>query len=104
MNYTTKAIYHQGTFVPETARDLPEGAQFELVVQGPLAVSPAITEAAAMVEKIVAACQGPLVVSPAITDPDERARTLKRVVAQMLQNPLPPTAPRYTREELHERR
>ncbi len=80
MNYTTKAIYHQGTFVPETAHDLPEGAEFELIVQGPLAVS------------------------PMVTDPEERAQVLKRLTALMRANPLPPTGPRYTREELHQRR
>ncbi|MGO8688816.1 MAG: hypothetical protein ACLQLG_04225 [Thermoguttaceae bacterium] len=80
MNYTTKAIYHQGTFVPETARDLPEGAEFELIVQGPL-VEP-----------------------PMVTDPEERAQILKQVAAQMRENPFPAAAPRYTRDELHERR
>jgi hypothetical protein len=80
MTYTTKAIYHQGTFVPETARDLPEGAEFELIVQGPL------------------------VASSETTDPEERAQLLGRLAALMSENPFPPTAPRYTRDELHERR
>ena len=48
--------------------------------------------------------QGPLVIPAEITDPEERLRHMKEVVARMQQNPIPLNAPRFTREELHERR
>ncbi len=35
--------------------------------------------------------------------PAEKARLLKRITQRMQQNPLPPNAPYFTREELHER-
>lgn len=41
---------------------------------------------------------------PAITDPEERARVIGEIVRSMQANPIPADAPRFTREELHERR
>lgn len=41
---------------------------------------------------------------PAITDPEERARVIGEIVRSMQANPIPANAPRFTREELHERR
>ena len=36
MTYRTKAIYRGGAFVPETQCDLPEDAEVDLLVQGPV--------------------------------------------------------------------
>ena len=80
MNYHTKAVYRGGTFVPETQCDLPEEATVDLLVQGPLHVS------------------------PAITDSEQRDRVLRRITARMKRNPISPEALRLTRDELHERR
>ncbi len=38
------------------------------------------------------------------TDTDGRARILRSMVERMKANPIPAGAPRFTREELHERR
>jgi hypothetical protein len=80
MTYRTKAVYRGGAFVPETRCDLPEETQVDLLVQEPA------------------------LVSPAITDPEQRARTLRQITQRMRQNPIPAGAPRFTRDELHERR
>jgi hypothetical protein len=80
MNYRTKAIYRDGAFVPETRCDLPEEAEVDLLVQGPL------------------------LAPPSITDPEQRARVLRQVTERMKQNPIPAQALRFTRDELHERR
>jgi hypothetical protein len=40
---------------------------------------------------------------PEIVDPQERARILRTVAQNMRDNPLPTGAPRFTRDELHER-
>ena len=80
MNATLKAVYRNGVFVPETACDLPENSEVALTVQGPI------------------------VIPPTVADPEERARIRKRVVERMRGNPIPANAPRFTREQLHERR
>lgn len=80
MTYTVRAVYRHGAFIPETACDIPEESQVELLIQGPL-VSP-----------------------PAISDPEERRRVLEEIAESMRQSPFPPGAPRFGREELHERR
>jgi predicted DNA-binding antitoxin AbrB/MazE fold protein len=79
MNATLKAVYRNGVFVPETACQLPENSEVELTVQGPV------------------------IVPPSVADPQERARIRKRLVERMRQNPIPADAPRFTREQLHER-
>jgi predicted DNA-binding antitoxin AbrB/MazE fold protein len=79
MNATLKAVYRNGVFVPETACQLPENSQVELIVQGPV------------------------VIPPGVTDPQERARIRKRLVERMRQNFIAADAPRLTREHLHER-
>jgi hypothetical protein len=38
-----------------------------------------------------------------ITDPEERAKRMKALVERMQRNPIPANAPRFTRDELHER-
>ena len=44
------------------------------------------------------------ILPPEITAPDERAQTIEAIVQSMQANPIAPNAPRFTREELHERR
>ena len=80
MTYRTKAIFRGGAFVPETRCDLPEDAEVDLLVQGPL------------------------LVPPAITDPEQRACLLRQITERMKRNPIPAAAPPFTRDELHERR
>ncbi len=75
-----RAIYRNGCFVPQTPCHLREGSEVEITVQGPI------------------------VIPAEITDPEEKKRHMKEVVARMQQNPIPLNAPRFTREELHERR
>ena len=75
-----KAVYRDGSFVPREPCDVPEGTEVEIIVQG----VPILT--------------------PTITDPEERARRLHQLVERMKQNPIPTEAPRFTRDELHERR
>lgn len=75
-----KAIYQNGVFVPQTPCVLPEDSEVELTIHDPYTIP------------------------PKITDPAERARILKEVVRSMKDNPLPEGTPRFTREELHERR
>jgi hypothetical protein len=48
--------------------------------------------------------QGPVAIPPIVTDPAERARVLSAVMERMQRNPLPVNAPRWTRDQLHERR
>lgn len=44
------------------------------------------------------------VIPPAITSPEERAGVLEEIVQSMRSNLISADAPRFTREELHERR
>ena len=74
------AVYRKGSFIPDTACDLPEGSRVELIIRSPR------------------------VIPAEITDPEEQERHMKEVVARMQQNLVPLNAPRFTREEMHERR
>jgi len=80
MSQRFRATFHDGAFVPIQPCDLPEGAEVELVVVGP-SLTP-----------------------PESKDPDERARILAEVVENIRRNPFPPDSPRFTRDEMHERR
>ncbi|MGB8703357.1 MAG: antitoxin family protein [Thermosynechococcaceae cyanobacterium] len=80
MPQTLKAIYRNGTFVLKTAYDLPEGTEVDLLIQS---------------QKVV---------SPPISDPDAKQLFLKSLIERMQRNPIPPNAPQFTRETLHERR
>jgi len=82
MSQTIKAIYHNGVFVPQTPCDLPENTEVVVSYEN----------------NEVGEDQG------FITDPVERAKMLKEIVKSMKNNPIPENAPRFTREELHERR
>ena len=80
MQQTLKAIYRNGTFILQTACNLPENLEVELVVQS-LQVIP-----------------------PKITDINARKNFLKSLVDRMQENPIPFAAPQFTRDMLHERR
>jgi hypothetical protein len=69
-----KAIYHSGTFILQTACDLPEGVEVELLVKSAL------------------------VIPPKIADVGSRKDFLRQLVERMQQNPIPPNAPRFTRD------
>lgn len=79
MEQAIKAIYTKGHFVPRKPCALPEGAEVELILQGPA------------------------LLPPDVKDGQERARILQEVVERMRKNPLPERAIRLTRESLHER-
>lgn len=80
MPQTLKAIYRNGAFILQTAFELPEGTEVELLIQSPQ------------------------VVSPPISDLETKQRFLKLLVERMQQNQIPLGAPRFTREMLYERR
>lgn len=80
MPQALKAVYRSGTFILQTACNLPEGIEVELFVQSIQVVPPRITDIAA------------------------RQNFLKLLVERMQQNPIPSNAPRFTRDMLHERR
>lgn len=80
MTQTIRAVFRNGTFVPQTPPKLAEESEVELTIHGPT------------------------LLPPTVTDPDERARILRELIESMNRNPIPADAPRFTREELHERR
>ena len=80
MSQQVRAVFHDGVFVPQDPCDLPEGLEVRLTIDDPYTIP------------------------PEITDPAERAAVLKEVVRSMRENPIPANAPRFTRDELHERR
>jgi len=80
MNRQVKAVYRNGAFVVREPCDLPQESEVNLIIQGPL------------------------VLPPVVTDSAERTRILDQVTERMRQNALPMESPRFTREELHERR
>jgi predicted DNA-binding antitoxin AbrB/MazE fold protein len=80
MPQTLKAVYRNGTFILQTALELPEGTEVELLIQSSQ------------------------VVSPPIVDVETKRQFLKSLIERMQQNPIPMNAPRFTRDMLHERR
>jgi predicted DNA-binding antitoxin AbrB/MazE fold protein len=80
MSQRLKAIYREGAFIPQMPCDLPEGAEVEITIH----------EANLL--------------PPEVTDPEDRKRIMSELIQNMLDNPIPANAPRFTREELHERR
>jgi predicted DNA-binding antitoxin AbrB/MazE fold protein len=84
-----RATYHNGAFIPAVPVSLPEETEVELIIE-PVTMD--------------AATAGLSVEPPLITDPVERARLWEEIIASMQANPIPPNAPRFTRDELHERR
>ena len=79
MTQRIRAIFRDGAFRPETPCDFPENSEVDLLVQE-------------------ATVRG-----PSVTDVDERLRILRRIAERMQNNPLPSGAPRFSRDELHER-
>jgi predicted DNA-binding antitoxin AbrB/MazE fold protein len=80
MSQRVTAVFQNGVFVPQQLCDLPEGSEVQLTLDDPYTML------------------------PEISDPVERATLLKELVRCMRENPIPADAPRFTREELHERR
>ena len=80
METSITAVYQNGVFVPTVACSLPENTPVEVSVKGPT------------------------IIPPRVTDPDEQVRIRRKVLERMRRNPLSPDAPRFTRDELHERR
>jgi predicted DNA-binding antitoxin AbrB/MazE fold protein len=80
MDTIVNAVFRNGVFIPTTICDLPENAEVQVIVRNSTTV--------------------PQVVA----DPEERARIRREVVELMMANPIPADAPRFTREQLHERR
>ena len=76
-----KAVFEHGAFVPETPCDRPDGARVVLAIERLDNVRP-----------------------PEESDPEERKPILREVVESMQRNPVPLDSPRFTRDELHERR
>ena len=79
MPNAVKAIYRNGAFILQTACDLPEGSEVELLIQSSQVI-------------------------PSIATVEEKQQLLKSLVERMQQNPIPLNAPHYTRDMLHERR
>ncbi len=79
MAQRVKAVYRDRAFTLSERLNLREGTEVELEVH-------------------------PTAIPPAVTDPEERAKILREVVESMRNNPIPADAPRYTRDEWHERR
>ena len=74
------AVYRDGVFVPETPCDLADNTKVRLIL-GNSRIQP-----------------------PTIADPAERQRILEETLARMKANPIPSGAPKFTREQLNERR
>jgi hypothetical protein len=75
-----RAIFRDGKFVPVEPCALPDSQEVQLIIESPR------------------------IIPPAITDPAERAKAMEELVARMMSQPLPPDAPKLTRDEMHERR
>jgi hypothetical protein len=88
------AIFEHGAFVPQSPCDIPEGTLVNHLVEIPLP-GPELQAQARPASKVT---------PPLEPDPEERRRILAEVVRSMRANPIPSDAPRFTREELHERR
>lgn len=73
------ATFRNGAFVPDEKCDLPENTRVQVIIES-----------------------GDLI-PPKVTDEDERKAILKRMAERRRQNPIPENAPKFTREELHDR-
>ncbi len=80
MDTVVNAVFRNGVFVPTIDCDIPENTEVQVIVRG-----------SASTPQVVA-------------DPEERAKIRREVVEAMRRNPIPADAPRFTREQLHERR
>lgn len=78
-----KVVYTGGVFVPVAPGEklnVPENTEVEITIHNPY------------------------LLPPEIADPEERARSLRELVQEMKANSITGDPPRWTREELHERR
>jgi hypothetical protein len=75
-----KATFRGGAFIPQSVCDLPEDAQVDLLVLGS-----AVQHAP-------------------VTDSAERSMILSALIERMQGNVIPADAPRFSRDQLHERR
>ena len=80
MSKTIKATFRGGVFVPQEPYELAEGTEVELFIGDPYTLP------------------------PGEPDPEKRKRIMKELIERMKQNPIPADAPRFTRDEMHERR
>jgi len=81
MQESFRAVYRDGAFVPVVPCNLPEETEVQVVVRA-----------------------GSEVLPPLEADPVKRAEIKKRLLERMSNSPLPPDAPKLTRDQLHERR
>jgi hypothetical protein len=75
-----RAVFRKGTFVLHDNCDLAENTEVQISVEP-------------------AGC-----VPPIVSDALRRQEILTRVVERMQNNPIPPQAPKFSRDDLHERR
>ena len=74
------AVFEHGSFRPESPVELPEGTRVRIAVESIQTAPP-----------------------PRILSIEERRRIRQRVVERMLRNPLPPNAPRFSRNDMYDR-
>ena len=74
------AIFRNGAFVPDEECGLPENARVQLTIES---------------ESLI---------PPAVADEEERKAIRQRMAERRRKNPIPEQSPRFTRDELHERR
>jgi len=79
MIWKVRATFERGKFVPKGQCDIPEGAECDLEVHGPV------------------------MHAPLIADPAERRRILAQLVERMRSNAVAGDWRPFTRDELHER-
>lgn len=75
------AVYRDGVFVPDTPCQLADNTKVRVIIGSSSRVRP-----------------------PLVSDPIERQRILEETLARMQANQIPPNAPKFSREELNERR
>lgn len=76
----SQLLYRQGALVPENPCDLPDGAKVLISIH-----------------------QDSMLTPPEVAEPEERTRILRELVGRMRRNPVPHDAPRFTRDEMHDR-
>jgi len=81
MQESFRAVYRDGAFVPMVPCNLPEETEVQVLVQN-----------------------GSGIIPPLESDSAKRAEIKKRLLDRMGNSPLPPDAPKLTRDQLHERR
>lgn len=79
MTQVITATYKNGAFVPDEECDLPENARVRVLVENDAVIPPTITGEA------------------------EKQAVLDRMQERRRNNPIPPNAPKFTRDELHDR-